>query len=91
VKSLTKRYNGHYPFLFAGTMQESPTSKTIGDALPQLVNFGAYPTTIMLGRDGLVRNVHAGFPSAATCAEHTRHKQEVREQIEHLLAEAGTF
>jgi thiol-disulfide isomerase/thioredoxin len=90
VQAFVKRYNAQYPFLFAGTMQESPTTKTIAQALPQLVNFGAYPTTIMLGRDGRVRNVHAGFPSAATGAEHTRHKQEVREQIERLLAEPGT-
>lgn len=90
VESFIKRYNAQYPFLFAGTMQASPTSKTIAEALPQLVNFGAYPTTIVLGRDGRVRNVHAGFPSAATGAEHTRHKQDVRELIERLLAERGT-
>jgi thiol-disulfide isomerase/thioredoxin len=90
VRSFIKRYGLPYPMLLAGTTQASPTSKTINEALPQLVNFGAYPTTIMLGRDGRVRNVHAGFPSAATGAEHTRHKQEVREQIERLLAETGT-
>ena len=87
VQSFIKRYSAQYPMLIAGTMQPSPTSKTIAEALPQLVNFGAYPTTIVLGRDGRVRNVHAGFPSAATGAEHTRHKQEVRELIERLLAE----
>ena len=90
VQSFVKRYGAQYPMLFAGTMQASPTTKTIAEALPQIVNFGAYPTTIMLGRDGRVRNVHAGFPSAATGAEHTRHKQEVREQVERLLAEPGT-
>jgi hypothetical protein len=41
----------------------------------------------VLGRDGRVRNVHAGFPSAATGEEHTRYKQEVREMIERLLTE----
>src|SRR3954447_14288505 len=90
VQSFVKRYNAQYPMLFAGTMQPSPTTKTIAEALPQLVNFGAYPTTIVLGKDARVRNVHAGFPSAATGAEHTRHKQEVRELIERLLAESGT-
>jgi len=66
VVSFIKRYGVQYPMLLAGTMQPSPTTKTIAEALPQLVNFGAYPTTIVLGRDGRVRNVHAGFPSAAT-------------------------
>ncbi len=87
VQSFIKRYQAQYPMLIAGTTSSSPTSKTIAEALPQLVNFGAYPTTIVLGRDGKVRSVHAGFPSAATGAEHTRHKQEVRELIERLLAE----
>jgi len=87
VVSFIKRYSVQYPMLLAGTMQPSPTTKTIAEALPQLVNFGAYPTTIVLGRDGRVRNVHAGFPSAATGAEHTRHKREVRQLLERLLAE----
>ena len=70
VQSFIKRYGVQYPMLFAGTTQPSPTSKTIAEALPQLVNFGAYPTTIFLGRDGRVRSVHAGFASPATGAEH---------------------
>jgi len=55
--------------------------------LPQIVNFGAYPTSIFLGRDGIVRSVHAGFASPATGEEHVRLKQELREIIERLLSE----
>jgi thiol-disulfide isomerase/thioredoxin len=88
VQSFIKRYSAQYPMLIAGTTSPSPTSKTIAEALPQLVNFGAYPTTIVLGRDGKVRSVHAGFPSPATGAEHTRYKQEVRELLERLLSES---
>jgi thiol-disulfide isomerase/thioredoxin len=87
VQSFVKRYGVEYPMLIAGTTQPSPTSKTINDALPQLVNFGAYPTTIFLGRDGRVRSMHAGFASPATGAEHVRLKQEMRELVENLLAE----
>ncbi len=50
-----KRYNIPYPMLFAGTPDQFKLK------LPQIVNFGAYPTTIYIGRDGLVRGVHAGF------------------------------
>jgi len=53
------------------------------------VNFGAYPTTIFLGRDGRVRSLHAGFASPATGAEHVRLKQEISELVERLLAEPG--
>ena len=84
-----KRYAVEYPMLLAGTTQPSPTTKTINEALPQIVNFGAYPTTIFLGRDGRVRSVHAGFASPATGAEHVRLKQEMRELTERLLAEPG--
>ena len=87
VLSFVKRYRVEYPMLIAGTTQPSPTSKTINEALPQLVNFGAYPTTIFLGRDGRVRSMHAGFASPATGAEHVRLKQEMRELVKNLLAE----
>ena len=81
VQSFIKRYGVQYSMLVPGTTQ------MINEKLPQLVNFGAYPTTIFLGRDGLVRSVHAGFPSPATGEEHGRLKQEVRALVERLLAE----
>jgi thiol-disulfide isomerase/thioredoxin len=88
VQSFIKRHGVQYPMLLAGTTQPSPTSKTINEALPQIINFGAYPTAIFLGRDGRVRSVHAGFASPATGQEHVRLKQELRELTERLLAES---
>jgi thiol-disulfide isomerase/thioredoxin len=87
VASFVKRYDIKYPMLFAGTTNPTPQSKVIAEALPQIVNFGAYPTSIYLGRDGKVRSVHAGFASAATGEEHVRLKKEIRELVEHLLSE----
>jgi thiol-disulfide isomerase/thioredoxin len=87
VQSFIKRYAVQYPMLIAGTTQATPTSKTIAEALPQVVNFGAYPTTIFLGRDGRVRSVHAGFASPATGEEHVRLKKELRELVDRLLTE----
>jgi len=89
VQSFIKRHGVQYPMLLAGTTQASPTSKTINEALPQIVNFGAYPTAIYLGRDGRVRSVHAGFASPATGQEHVRLKQELRELTERLLSESA--
>jgi thiol-disulfide isomerase/thioredoxin len=88
VQSFVRRYGVQYPMLIAGTTQPSPRSKTINEALPQIVNFGAYPTTIFLGRDGRVRSVHAGFASPATGAEHVRLKLEMRDLVERLLGES---
>jgi hypothetical protein len=49
--------------------------------------FGAYPTTIFIGRDGLVKRIHTGFEGKATGERHTRLKAEYVELIETLLAE----
>jgi len=84
VQSFIKRYGVQYPLLIPGTMTGDTT---IAQRLPQIVNFGAYPTSIYLGRDGKVRSVHAGFASPATGEEHTRLKAELRELTERLLAE----
>jgi thiol-disulfide isomerase/thioredoxin len=83
VQSFIKKYGVRYPMLLAGTTQN------IAEKMPQIVNFGAYPTTIYLGRDGKVRSIHAGFASPATGEEHTRLKTELRELTERLLAESA--
>ena len=81
VNSFIKRYGIQFPMLVPGTPEEVPAK------LPQLVNFGVYPTTIFVGRDGRVRRVHAGFASTATGAEHTRLLRDERALVEQLLAE----
>ena len=81
VATFIKRFTIPYPMLLAGTVDD------INQKMPQLVNFGAYPTTIYLGRDGRVRSVHAGFASQATGEEYVRLKAEVRGLVQRLLAE----
>jgi len=81
VLAFIKRYGVEFPMLVPGTPDE------VSSRLPQLVNFGVYPTTIFIGRDGRVRSVHAGFASAATGEEHQRLEREERELVEQLLAE----
>ena len=81
VQTFVKRFGIPYAMLLAGTPDD------INQKLPQLVNFGAYPTSIFLGRDGRVRSVHAGFASQATGEEYVRLKGEVRGLVQRLLAE----
>jgi thiol-disulfide isomerase/thioredoxin len=81
VQSFIRRHSIKYQMLIAGTTQN------IAERMPQIVNFGAYPTTIYVGRDGKVRGVHAGFASPATGEEHARLKSELRELTERLRAE----
>lgn len=81
VKIFAKRHSLKYPVLLAGSTEEGQ----IQQKLPQLINFGAYPTTIFIGRDGLVKRIHAGFEGRATGERFTRLKSELEELIKELL------
>jgi thiol-disulfide isomerase/thioredoxin len=81
VQAFMKRYGVVFPMLVPGTPDE------VSSKLPQLVNFGIYPTTVFLGRDGRVRSVRVGFASAATGDEHLRLEREDRALIEQLLTD----
>jgi thiol-disulfide isomerase/thioredoxin len=83
VQTFIRRFGIPYPMLLAGTPDD------ITQKIPQLVNFGAYPTSIFLGRDGRVRSVHAGFASQATGQEYVRLKGEVRGLVQRLLTESS--
>lgn len=83
VKIFAKRHSLKYPVLLAGSTEEGQ----IQQKLPQLVGFGAYPTTIFIGRDGLVKRIHAGFEGRATGERFTKLKTELEDLIKELLAE----
>ena len=83
VKIFAKRHSLKYPVLLAGSTEESQ----IQQKLPQLVGFGAYPTTVFIGRDGLVKRIHAGFEGRATGERFTKLKTELENLIKELLAE----
>ncbi len=77
-----KKYGIEFPLLLAGTTEEGQIGKT----LPQLVGFGAYPTTIFVGRDGKVKKIHAGFAGPATGERFTETKRRFDENVKALVA-----
>jgi thiol-disulfide isomerase/thioredoxin len=79
IESFIREFAVPYPILYAGAISE------VKDKLPQLENFGAYPTTIYLARDGRVASIHAGFASSATGEAHSSLQIEVNELVEQLL------
>jgi thiol-disulfide isomerase/thioredoxin len=79
VESFIREFSVPYPILYAGAISE------VKDKLSQLENFGAYPTTIYLARDGRVASIHAGFASSATGEAHSSLQLEVNELVEQLL------
>ena len=80
VRIFAKRLGVTYPTLYAGGIEDAEKK------LSQLVNFGAYPTTIYIGRDGLVKQIHAGFEGKATGERFIKLKAEMEELIKDLLA-----
>jgi thiol-disulfide isomerase/thioredoxin len=83
VLTFIRRYGVAFPILVPGTSQETE----VAEKLPQLVNFAVFPTTIILGRDGRVRRVNAGFASAATGDAHVQLKRESRDLVARLIEE----
>ncbi len=83
VRRYRDKFGIEFPLLLAGINVTSATAAT----LPQLEGFTAYPTTIFIGRDGLVRKIHAGFMGPATGAQHDHLIREFAALIEELLQE----
>jgi thiol-disulfide isomerase/thioredoxin len=79
IEIYRSKYGITFPLLLAGTTAEGQIGKT----LPQLVNFGAYPTTIFLDRDGRVHAIHAGFAGPSTGDKY----QEVQQRMDQLTRE----
>ncbi len=85
--ALVRRYRDKFgipfPLLLAGINDTDAAAAT----LPQLEGFTAFPTTIFIGRDGRVRQVHAGFYGPATGAQHGALIAEFEREVDRLLAE----
>jgi thiol-disulfide isomerase/thioredoxin len=84
LKAFIKKYGIEFTVLVPGEPGQ------LNEKVPQAENLNAFPTTFILGRDGKVRGVHAGFASPAAGAFHEQTKKEISTEVEHLLAERMT-
>src|SRR5580698_893901 len=84
LRAFMKEYGIHYTVLLGG---ETDSAKA---KLTQAVNWDAWPTTFFVGRDGLVRGSHAGFPSPGSGELYRQAKDEFTAKVEKLLAENQT-
>lgn len=80
-----KKFDVNYSMLITGVT--SADSLKTEKTLPQLTPIKAFPSMIILGRDGTVRKTHAGYSGPATGKHHEAFKEEFRELIEALLNE----
>jgi thiol-disulfide isomerase/thioredoxin len=84
--SLVRRYRDKFDIPFPLLLGGVSDPQDVTAALPQLEGFGAFPTTVFLGRDGKDKRVHAGFYGPATGRQHEILVQEVEREVQRLLA-----
>ncbi len=81
LRAFVTRYRIPYTVLVAGTPEE------LNAKLPQGKNLNCWPTSFFVGRDGLVKETHAGFSGPATGQSYVELKAETTKLVERLLAE----
>ncbi len=83
VRRFAERHGIDYPLLLAGTSDKTAAAAT----LPDLTAVLAYPTTVLIGRDGRVRRIHSGFSGPGTGGHYDALVEELEGAIEELLEE----
>jgi len=81
LRAFIAKYGLTYTVLVAGDTDQ------LNEKVPQAVNLNCWPTSFFLGRDGRVREVHAGFAGPANPQAHEALMKETTELVEKLLAE----
>ncbi|MCB0548478.1 MAG: TlpA family protein disulfide reductase [Phaeodactylibacter sp.] len=82
IRTFKERMGLNYEVLLAGNAEKDEASK----ALPMLNKVIAYPTLIIIDKQGAVRRIHTGFSGPAT-SEYQAFKQEFESYIGQLLKE----
>ena len=85
LRTFIDTYGIEYTVLVAGEPDQAE------EKLPQAVNFNAFPTTFILGRDGKVRGVHAGFPSPGSGEFYSKAEHEMTEIVGKHSPNAGAL
>jgi peroxiredoxin len=83
ITSFKARYKLPYPMVYGGQPNADDTKKVLGALAPVKV----WPTTIFIGRDGKVKEVHVGWAGPATGALNAQVKREFDETVSRLLKE----
>ena len=81
LKAFIAHYGIPYTVLTAGTTDQ------LAEKIPQGVNLNCWPTTFFIGRDGLVKKVHAGFAGPGNTSGHEALVGETTALVEKLLAQ----
>jgi len=80
LRAFIQRYGIDYTYLIAGEPDQ------LNQKIPQADNLDAWPTTFLVGRDGLVHEVHTGFTSRASGALDSELKERMDSEVARLLS-----
>jgi thiol-disulfide isomerase/thioredoxin len=80
LKAVIGRYGITFPVLLAGTPEQ------LNEKLPQAVGLNCWPTTFFIGRDGLVKEIHAGYSGPATGKDNSNLRADVNALVQRLLS-----
>ena len=83
VKRFQSEFGITYPLLVAGTSDKDDA----GTRMPQLDRVYAFPTMLVIDRQGRVRKIHTGFNGPATGEKYEQFQREFSAFIDQLLAE----
>jgi peroxiredoxin len=83
LKVFKKRLGVKYGVLLAGTNDKIVASSQF----PMLNGIMSFPTSIIVDRNGKIRNVHTGFSGPATGEEYLKLREKFQSEIEELLNE----
>lgn len=80
LEQLRKRFHVSYPILLTGY-----TNKEVLKSMPELSEFKAFPTTIIIDKQGKVNKIHTGFSGPGTGKHYTEYINEFENHINKLL------
>lgn len=84
VRNLMDRFQVSYPVLLTGFTNKPAEVLT---SIPQLANYSAFPTTIIIDKKGQVRSIHTGFDGPATGQAYFNYITSFKQKINDLLNE----
>ena len=80
LRAFIETYGIEYTVLIPGEPERAT------EFLPQTVNLDSFPTSFILGRDGRVQLIHAGFPSPGSGEFYDEAVRKISGTVERLLA-----
>jgi hypothetical protein len=80
IRRLKNKLEVKYPILFAGNSDREEAAK----ALPMLNRIAGFPTTIYIGKDGRVKEIHTGFNGPATGKLFEEYQLQFKKLVEEL-------